>query len=184
LQYINYEHNPYSGVEEPRDTAAKRDYKQTRKRTSGNNNRWKSLSQDFNAIRQDAAFSTYLSHIANSRRNNGKVSKATELKAVSGTRRFLQFLNVPIADKALSGIIAETRQRHRNDDFRTDDNLLRFVNQKPTQSYATWGAAIKGIFKANRTLLYASFNTTFTHATKKISSGILKAIFETLPIEE
>jgi hypothetical protein len=46
------------------------------------------------------------------------------------------------------------------------------------------GASIKGIFKANRCPLQASFNTTFTHSTKKIGLGLLKAIYEAVSIEE
>jgi integrase len=61
---------------------------------------------------------------------------------------------------------------------------MRFVSQQPTQSYALWGAAIKGIFKRNRTPLDASFNTTFTHSTKKIGSGVLKEILLRLTREQ
>ncbi|MBI3859546.1 MAG: hypothetical protein HY296_04825 [Thaumarchaeota archaeon] len=66
----------------------------------------------------------------------------------------------------------------------TDDRLLEFVGQRPITSHASWGASIKGIFKANRCPLQASFNTTFTHSTKKIGPGMLKAIYETVTVEE
>jgi hypothetical protein len=81
-------------------------------------------------------------------------------------------------------LIARTRQQHRNEDYVTDDKLLEFVGQKPIMSHASWGASIKGIFKANRCPLQASFNTTFTHATKKIGPGLLKAIYQTVTAEE
>jgi integrase len=121
--------------------------------------------------------------VRNRRRNNGFLSASTQLKALAGTKRFLAFLGLPIDAKSLTSLIIQTRQQHKNDDFTTDDALLRFVSQKPTTSYASWGAAIKGIFKANRTPLQASFNTTFTHSTKKIGSGILKALYESLDAE-
>ncbi len=126
----------------------------------------------------------YLTNIANRRRNNGFLSESTTLKAVSGTKHFLRFLGIPITNHALSELIAHTFIQHKQDNFTTDDKLLEFVSKKPTTSYATWGAAIKGVFKANRCPLQASFNTTFTHSTKKIGPGMLKAIYEAVTLEE
>jgi hypothetical protein len=84
----------------------------------------------------------------------------------------------------LSELLELTRQQHRADNFETDDQLLRFVSQKPITTYAMYGERVKGIFKANRTPLQASFNSTFTHSTRKISAGILKAIYDSLPRDE
>jgi integrase len=58
------------------------------------------------------------------------------------------------------------------------------VNQKEVITHAQLAAAIKGIFKANRCPLQVSFNTTFTKSTRKISTGILKAIYQSLPRNE
>ncbi len=106
------------------------------------------------------------------------------LKALSGSKHFLRFLGTPITEHALSDLITKTRTQHRRDVYSTDDRLLEFVTQKPIKSHASWGASIKGIFKANRCPLQASFNTTFTHSTKKIGSGLLKAIYQSVSLEE
>jgi hypothetical protein len=106
------------------------------------------------------------------------------LKTLSGTKHFLRFLGLPITDHTLTDLIERSRQQHRKENYTTDDRLLEFVGQKPIMSHASWGASIKGIFKANRCPLQASFNTTFTHSTKKFGSGLLKAIYETVTLEE
>jgi hypothetical protein len=147
-------------------------------------NRWKKLEQIQTTIYNGPAIRKYLTTVANRRRNNGYVSPSTELKAISASRNFLQFLNRELTEHSLSDLIAETRQQHKNDDFRTDDALLQFVSQKPIMTYTSWGASIKGIFKANRCPLQASFNTTFTHSTRKIGSGVLKGIYDSLTEEQ
>ena len=157
-------------------------YKQTRRRHGGN--RFKEETRLHRIILQDPVIKRYLTVVANRRRNNGFVSHSTTLKALSGTKHLLRFLGIPITDHALTDLITETRRQHRKENFATDDKLLEFVGQKPIMSYASWGASIKGIFKANRCPLQASFNTTFTHSTKKIGSGLLKAIYGTVSTEE
>lgn len=106
------------------------------------------------------------------------------LKTLSGTKHFLRFLELPISNHALKDLIEKTQRQHKGEYYATDDMLLEFVGQKPITSFASWGASIKGIFKANRCPLQASFNTTFTHSTKKIGSGMLKAIYESVTVEE
>ena len=174
------EPNPYSGsVKEPYTCTA---YKPTRRRRFGPRKTEANRLNDL--IRKDPAHRKYLAVVGQRRRNNGLVSKCTQSLAASAPRRFLTFLNRPITETALSELIEETRRQHRSDDFTTDDALLQFVNQKEVITYAQLGSAIKGIFKANRCPLQVSFNTTFTKSTRKISTGILKAIYQSLPRNE
>lgn len=74
---------------------------------------------------------------------------------------------------ALSELITEVRENHRHDDFSIDNALLQFVSTPPTTTRSIEGARVKGVFKANRAPLQASFNTFFAHSTRKISAGIL-----------
>jgi len=134
-------------------------------------------------IRKDEAMRLYFTSLASRRRNNGVVSSDTQYNTLAAIRRFLQFLNRPITETALSELIAEVRENRRKDDFTIDNALLRFVSTPPVTTRSIEGARIKSIFKANRTPLQASFNTFFTHSTRKISVGILKAIYDSLPEE-
>ncbi len=125
----------------------------------------------------------YYAVVSTRRRNNGIVSEKTYQAGANSIRKFLEYAGTPVTRTALSELIAETRRQHREDDFSTDDALLRFVTQKPIILHASYGSYIKGVFRANRCPLTASFNSHFTHPTKKISAGILKAIYQSLDTE-
>jgi hypothetical protein len=132
---------------------------------------------------QDAAWKLYISAIASRRRNRGLVSKHSIGTAVNGIRNFLTFLGRDITTTAISDLIRETRELHRNDDFTIDNALLSFVATPPIITHSNYGAFIKGMFKVNRAPLQASFNTCFAKSTRKISLGILKALYDILPEE-
>jgi hypothetical protein len=134
-------------------------------------------------IREDQAIVQYFANLAQRRRNNGVISESSYVMAPSSMRAFLQYLGRTITETAASELIAETRQRHKRDDFGTDDALQRFATLKPIVTHATRASYVKGVFRANRCRLDATFNTHFTHSTKKISPGILKAIYESLDTE-
>jgi hypothetical protein len=136
------------------------------------------------ALRQDPAMRLYYASVGSRRRNRGIVGKASARASINAIRRFLQFLNRPITTTAVSDLIAETRERHRRDDFAIDNAILQFVSTPPAITHSGYGAWVKGIFKANRTPLQASFNTCFTHSTKKISPGILQAIYLAATLEQ
>ncbi len=120
----------------------------------------------------------YLTSLGQRRRNNGRIAPKSLQCALSSTRKFLAFLNRPVTSTTLSELIAQTRKQHRQDDFSTDDALLRFASLNPIIMQATRATFIKGIFRVNRCPLQATFNTHFSRPTKKISAGILKAIYE------
>jgi hypothetical protein len=126
----------------------------------------------------------YYASVGNRRRNGGTVCQSTRTHSINGIRCFLQHLNRPITGTAVSELINETRERHRHDDFTTDNALLEFVSKPPVITNCQYGAYVKGIFKANRTPLQASFNTSWTHSTKKISMGILQAIYQAATLEQ
>ncbi len=77
-------------------------------------------------------------------------------------------------------LIRNTEEQHSHNDKKTDHQLKLFANLNPKTTYGVMGGRIKGIFNENGCPLDARFNTTFTHATKKISAGILKSIYESL----
>jgi len=126
----------------------------------------------------------YYASVGSRRRNGGTVCHSTRTHSINGIRCFLQHLNRPITGTAVSELINETRERHRHDDFTTDNALLEFVAKPPVITNCQYGAYVKGIFKANRTPLQASFNTSWTHSTKKISVGILQAIYRAATEEQ
>jgi hypothetical protein len=126
----------------------------------------------------------YYASVGNRRRNEGTVCQSTLTHSINSIRCFLQHLNRPITATAVSELVDETRERHRHDDFAIDNALLEFVAQPPVITNCQYGAYVKGIFKANRTLLQASFNTSWTHSTRKISAGILRAIYQAATQEQ
>jgi len=58
-----------------------------------------------------------------------------------------------------------------------------FVSLTPIPLHSTYGSYVKGVFRANRCPLNASFNTHFTHSTRKVSAGILNAVYDSLDPE-
>jgi hypothetical protein len=54
------------------------------------------------AVYADPAVRKYLTTVTNRKRNNGYISYSTSLKAISATRRFLQFLVREVTQHALS----------------------------------------------------------------------------------
>jgi integrase len=142
--------------------------------------KWDESSRLADIIAQDKAITTYLTNLANRRRNNGEVSRGTRWRTINSLRHFLQFVHKDITPTALTELIQDTKQQHKNDDYSTDDALLAFVSRPSVIANAQRGAYVKAVFKANRCPLQASFNTSFTHSTKKISAGILKAIYDSL----
>jgi hypothetical protein len=145
--------------------------------------KWDESSRLADIIAQDKAISVYLTNLANRRRNNGEVSHGTRWRTINSVRHFLQFVHKDITPTALTELIRDTKQQHRNDDYTIDDALLAFVSKPSIIANAQRGAYVKAVFKANRCPLQASFNTSFTHSTKKISPGILKAIYHSLGTE-
>lgn len=111
------------------------------------------------------------------RRNNGYISKETVSKALCSAREFLVWLNLDITHHAISDLIAGTGQRHKQDDYTIDNQLLVFSNQNPIRSFRLYGTYIKGIFRANRCPLQVSIEHHFATRTPRISEGILKAIY-------
>ncbi|MBI3841303.1 MAG: hypothetical protein HY297_05075, partial [Thaumarchaeota archaeon] len=121
--------------------------------------------------------------MASKHRNAGIVPSKTRDAGTLAVRRFLQFLNKPITDHALSELISGTRQQHRDDSFNTDDQLTAFIQLVPLCAHQSYGAYLKGIFKTNRCILQVSIITTPAQRTRKISPGILKGVYEGLPTE-
>ena len=126
----------------------------------------------------------YYASVGSRRRNGGTVCQSTRTHSINGIRCFIQHLNRPITATAVSELINETREKHRRDDFSIDNALLELVVKPPVITNCQYGAYVKGIFKANRTPLQASFNTSWTHSTKKISPGILQAIYRAATEEQ
>jgi hypothetical protein len=142
------------------------------------------LARLHDLLSQDPAMKLYYASVGSRRRNNGKVGIQTHRQSMNGIRRFIQFLNRPVTTTAVSELIALARENHRHDDFSIENDLLRFVATPPVITHSGYGAYVKGIFKANRTNLECSFNTCFTHPTKKISPVVLKAIYEAATQEQ
>ncbi|HEV2139450.1 MAG TPA: hypothetical protein VGR53_11495 [Nitrososphaerales archaeon] len=145
--------------------------------------KWDESSRLAGIIAQDKAITVYLTNLANRRRNNGEVCYGTRWRTINSVRHFLQFVHKDITPTSLTKMIQDTKEQHKNDDYATDDALLAFVSRPSIIANAQRGAYVKAVFKANRCLLQASFNTSFTHSTKKISLGILKAIYNNLDDE-
>jgi len=125
----------------------------------------------------------YFAVVSNRRRNNGTLSPHTSLAATAAVRNFLAYLEKEPTSSSLSELIARAKRQHRQDDFETDDALLRFASLAPLPLHSNYASYVKGIFRASRCPLNASFNTHFTHPTRKISAGILKAIYDSLDAE-
>ena len=145
--------------------------------------KWDESSRLAAIIAQDKAITIYLTNLANRRRNNGEVSYGTRWRTINSIRHFLQFVHRDITPTALTELIQDTKRQHKNDDYATDDALLAFVSRPSVIANAQRGAYVKAVFKANRCPLQASFNTSFTRSTRKISPGILKAIYDSLDEE-
>ena len=145
--------------------------------------KWDESSRLADIISRDRAIDIYLTNLANRRRNDGQVPQGTRWRTINSVRHFLQFVGREITPTALSELIQETKRQHKNDDYTTDDALLTFVSRPSIMANAQRGAYVKAIFKANRCPLQASFNTSFTHSTRKTSPGILKAIYDSFVTE-
>ncbi len=89
-----------------------------------------------------------------------------------------------MTETALSELLKKTRQQHREDNFETDLALRTFSKKKPENTYANYSGLIKGIFKANNCPLAASIKQPTARKEKRISAGILKAIYDSLPRDE
>jgi integrase len=132
-------------------------------------------------VQSDQAFQDYLADLKTRR---GRLSKITLMQATSGTLGFLRYLKRDITDTALSQLIKETREQHRNDDFSTDKALRRYISEAKVATQLKHASYVKGIFKANGCPLTASVPQPKPTKTKRISPGILKAIYESLPRDE
>jgi integrase len=65
-----------------------------------------------------------------------------------------------------------------------DRALKAFSMLPPPTTHGQYAAHIKGVFKANHCRLEANITQRLPPKTKRISAGILKAIYESLPREE
>jgi len=129
-------------------------------------------------IEQDLAIQRYFTTIKGKARNKGILSERTKIPTIIATRLFLNFLQIPITDHALTDLI-KVKQQTLNS-FDLDDKLEIFANQEPITSYRNYATYIKGIFKANRTPLNAFVDNHFHRQTEPISEGILKQIYTEL----
>jgi len=148
---------------------------------SGADKRWGAGYAIRQTIQRDQAFQDYLADLKTRR---GRISKITVMQATSGTLGFLRYLGREITDTALSELIKETRGQHRNDDFTTDKALRRYIAEAKVATQLKHASYMKGIFKANGCPLTASVPQPKPTKTKRISPGILKAIYEALPRDE
>jgi hypothetical protein len=99
-------------------------------------------------------------------------------------RDFLTYLGAPITTTALSELIKKTRADHRNEDFTTDRKLTAF-GKGPPATNGRYVGYLKAVFERNDCpLVKASAPPQTTRKTKRISAGILKAIYDSLPRDE
>ncbi|MDG6988472.1 MAG: hypothetical protein JRN21_04010 [Nitrososphaerota archaeon] len=111
------------------------------------------------------------------------MSSASISQARSGTRKFLEHLGIQITPTCLSELIIKTRKEHREDNFSLDANLQRFGKLQP-QTHSKWGSYVKQVFKTNACPLTATMPEQKAKKTKRISAGILKTVYDSLPRDE
>jgi integrase len=148
---------------------------------SGADKRWGTGYAIRATIQRDQAFQDYVIDLKTRR---GRISKVTVMQATSGALDFLLYLGREISATSLSELIKETREQHRNDDFTTDKALKRYIAEAKVHTKLKHASFVKGIFKANGCILTASVPQWRPAKSKRISPGILKAIYEALPREE
>jgi hypothetical protein len=178
------EHNPHREIEQPRDRPDT--IRPTRHRRTQEELYAAGLKRNINkygpeilgnlAIRKDPAWTNYVEYRDHSEPVLGKATAAARL--------FLTHLNKPTTETALSELIAQVRKQHREDDYSTDRALRTFSKKQPETSHSMYAGLVKGIFKANSCPLTASIKQPLARKEKRISAGILKAVYDSLPREE
>jgi integrase len=104
--------------------------------------------------------------------------------AKSAVRDFLAYLGISITTTALSELIRKTGADHRNEDFTTDRKLTAF-GKGPPSTNGRYVGYLKAVFEKNDCpLTKASAPPQATKKIKRISAGILKAIYDSLPRDE
>ena len=83
---------------------------------------------------------------------------------------------------ALSDLIKNTREQHREDNYDIDQKLKAFSKIKPC--FVQRAGLVKGVFKANSCPLNANLEQPRPRKEKRISAGILKGVYEALPRDE
>jgi integrase len=132
---------------------------------------------------KDTAIQRYFRNIKSKKRNNGFLSVCTKRNSFLAVRHFLEYLNIPFSENALSSLIDKYRSSTQEEKDLFLDNFQEFSNGtetmsiKATRAYATY---IKGIFKANRTRLEVFVDNHFSTKTQRITEGTLKAAFNLL----
>jgi hypothetical protein len=127
-------------------------------------------------IRKDPAWETYKQY----REHSDSWLQA----ATNAARLFLTHLGRPVTETALTELLTQTRREHREDIYTTDDALIAFSRLETRSTHGLYAGAIKGIFRANHCPLTASIKQPQARKEKRISAGILKAIYQALPREE
>jgi len=126
----------------------------------------------------DPAVARYFTAIRNRPNNFGYLSPSTRYQTYASCKHFLQFLNKPLTNTAISELV--TIKKENPNSFSIEDQLESFVNPpdpKKLQTRRHEGTTILGLFKANRARLSATSNTHLPHnKTKPISEGILREI--------
>jgi hypothetical protein len=148
---------------------------------SGADKRWGAGYAIRATIQNDQAFQDYVIDLKTRR---GRISKVTVMQATSGALDFLHYLGRDVTGTSLSELIKEARIQHRNDDFTTDKALKRYIAEAKVYTKLKNASFVKGIFKANGCILTASVPQWRPAKSKRISPGILKAIYGALPREE
>ncbi len=99
-------------------------------------------------------------------------------------RDFLNYLGTPLTTAALSELIRKTRADHRDEEFTTDRKLTAF-GKGPPSTNGRYVGYLKAVFEKNDCPLAKAFAPPqATRKTKRISAGILKAIYDSLPRDE
>jgi hypothetical protein len=96
----------------------------------------------------------------------------------------LQYLNREVNEHAITDLINEVKEQHKQDDFSFDDRLLIYSNLPSLRVHRNWATYLKGIFKANRCRLDVSVDNHFHSRTAKISDGILREIYLAQSLEK
>lgn len=131
---------------------------------------------------KDKAIQTYFKKLKNRAKAKGILSEPTAKSSLRAIRKFLEYLQVPITDHAVSDLVAQRKANPSDESL--EDKLEEYGNLEPLKVHRIDANRVKGIFKANRVPFKCSIDANFEpEETDPIEEEILRAIYNDIDEE-
>ena len=151
-------------------------------RLSHSNLRDKTTTEENLAVEADPAFQEYVTLLKSIRGNEGQISRNSYQMARAAVRRFLRYTDIPVTDKALSGLVTYKKANPQSTEI--EQALRAFSNEQPIKASRVFGSRILGIFRANYAQLSLRIDNHFAPTEENCTPGIFREIFSKLTDEQ